>query len=103
MILTRLRRRLSLGSKTLPTSWKTMSCHTPRKRARSCMPMKSISIELPYHAAQAGRTIRYEAVSSMTHTDNRANQEPSADLDLVLQLRERERQLESLLGHLPGL
>src|SRR6202040_1726240 len=41
--------------------------------------------------------------SSMTHSDNRANRDPSADLDLALQLRERERQLESLLGHLPGL
>jgi hypothetical protein len=41
----------------------------------------------------------------MTHSDNR---EPSNNLDLALrqaeqQLRERERQLESLLGHLPGL
>src|SRR5207249_5369700 len=46
--------------------------------------------------------------SSMTHSDSRANREPSADLDLALrqaeqELRERERQLESLLGHLPGL
>ncbi len=39
----------------------------------------------------------------MTHSDNRANQELSADLDLAVQLRERERQLDSLMGHLPGL
>src|SRR5271170_305730 len=39
----------------------------------------------------------------MTHSDNRVNWEPSTDLDLALQLRERERQLESLMGHLPGL
>lgn len=39
----------------------------------------------------------------MTHSDSRTNREPSADLDLALQLRERERQLESLMGHLPGL
>jgi two-component system, sensor histidine kinase and response regulator len=39
----------------------------------------------------------------MTHSDNRADREPSADLDVALQLRERERELESLLGHLPGL
>ena len=43
----------------------------------------------------------------MTHSDSRANREPSDYLNDLRQaeqqLRERERQLESLLGHLPGL
>src|SRR5437879_5111407 len=40
----------------------------------------------------------------MTHSDSRANQNLSDDLrQAEQQLRERERQLESLLGHLPGL
>src|SRR5438067_3952471 len=43
----------------------------------------------------------------MTHSDSRANREPSAYIDDLRQaeqqLRERERQLESLMGHLPGL
>jgi PAS domain S-box-containing protein len=44
----------------------------------------------------------------MTHSDNKANRDLSNELidDLrqaEQQLRERERQLESLLGHLPGL
>ena len=40
----------------------------------------------------------------MTHSDSRANRDPSDDLrQAEQQLRERERQLESLMGHLPGL
>src|SRR5258707_15389093 len=40
----------------------------------------------------------------MTHTDKTANRDPSDDLRQAEEhLRERERQLESLLGHLPGL
>src|SRR5437773_4684739 len=43
----------------------------------------------------------------MTHSDSRANRDPSDYLDDLRQaeqqLRERERQLESLMGHLPGL
>src|SRR5712675_2469659 len=40
----------------------------------------------------------------MTHSDSRANRDLSDDLQQAeQQLRERERQLESLLGHLPGL
>jgi two-component system, sensor histidine kinase and response regulator len=43
----------------------------------------------------------------MSHSDSRANRDPSAYLNDLLQaeqqLRERERQLESLMGHLPGL
>src|SRR5437899_6026477 len=40
----------------------------------------------------------------MTHSDNNANRNPSDDLrQAEQQLRERERQLESLMGHLPGL
>src|SRR5258707_8246002 len=40
----------------------------------------------------------------MTHSDSRANRDLSDDLRQAEQeLRERERQLESLLGHLPGL
>src|SRR5437868_4483364 len=44
---------------------------------------------------------------SMTHSNSMANREPSAYRDDLRQaeqqLRERERQLESLMGHLPGL
>src|SRR6476619_3814546 len=40
----------------------------------------------------------------MTHSDSRANWDPSDDLrQAEQQLRERERELESLMGHLPGL
>ncbi len=40
----------------------------------------------------------------MTHPDNSANRDLSDDLrQAEQQLRERERQLESLMGHLPGL
>src|SRR5258707_13519908 len=40
----------------------------------------------------------------MTHTDKTANRDPSDDLRQAEEhLRERERELESLLGHLPGL
>src|SRR5947209_726758 len=43
----------------------------------------------------------------MTHSDSRANRDPSDYLNdfrqAEQQLRERERQLESLMGHLPGL
>src|ERR1700729_4211483 len=40
----------------------------------------------------------------MTHSDNKANRDLSDDLQQAeQQLRERERQLESLMGHLPGL
>ena len=40
----------------------------------------------------------------MTHSDSRANRDLSDDLrQAEQQLRERERQLESLMGHLPGL
>src|SRR5580693_9140067 len=40
----------------------------------------------------------------MTHSDSRANRDLSNDLrQAEQQLRERERQLDSLLGHLPGL
>src|SRR5437667_4132166 len=40
----------------------------------------------------------------MTHTDKTANRDLSDDLrQAEQQLRERERQLESLMGHLPGL
>src|SRR6201987_4106814 len=43
----------------------------------------------------------------MTHSDSMANRDPSDYLNDLRQaeqqLRERERQLESLLGHLPGL
>src|SRR5438128_1645203 len=43
----------------------------------------------------------------MTHSDIRANRDPSDYLNDLhqaeQQLRERERQLESLMGHLPGL
>src|SRR5437773_1478980 len=40
----------------------------------------------------------------MTHSDSRASRDPSDDLrQAEQQLRERERQLESLMGHLPGL
>src|SRR5262249_12141489 len=40
----------------------------------------------------------------MTHSDNKANRDLSDDLrQAEQQLRERERQLESLMGHLPGL
>src|ERR1700757_30200 len=40
----------------------------------------------------------------MTHSDSMANRDLSDDLrQAEQQLRERERQLESLLGHLPGL
>src|ERR1700745_1493359 len=40
----------------------------------------------------------------MAHSDSRANRDLSDDLRHTEQeLRERERQLESLLGHLPGL
>ena len=43
----------------------------------------------------------------MTHTDRTANRNPSDYLNDLRQaeqqLRERERQLESLMGHLPGL
>src|ERR1700756_2046920 len=40
----------------------------------------------------------------MSHSDSRANRDLSDNLrQAEQQLRERERQLESLLGHLPGL
>src|SRR5438477_12387345 len=40
----------------------------------------------------------------MTHSDRKANRDLSDDLrQAEEQLRERERQLESLMGHLPGL
>src|SRR5579863_5833892 len=40
----------------------------------------------------------------MTHTDTTANRELSDDLTRAEEaLRERERQLDSLMGHLPGL
>src|SRR6266513_2527805 len=40
----------------------------------------------------------------MTHSDNSANRDLSDDLrQAEQQLRERERQLESLMAHLPGL
>src|SRR5579871_6646189 len=40
----------------------------------------------------------------MSHSDSRENLDLSDDLrQAELQLRERERQLESLMGHLPGL
>jgi PAS domain S-box-containing protein len=40
----------------------------------------------------------------MTHSDSKANRDLSDDLrQAEQQLRERERQLESLMGHLPGL
>src|SRR3954471_7946940 len=40
----------------------------------------------------------------MTHSDSKANWDLSEDLrQAEQQLRERERQLESLMGHLPGL
>src|SRR3954471_1932371 len=40
----------------------------------------------------------------MTHSDSKANWDLSEDLrQAEQQLRERERQLDSLLGHLPGL
>src|SRR5260370_34242635 len=40
----------------------------------------------------------------MTHSNSRANRDLSDDLrQAEQQLRERERQLESLMGHLPGL
>src|SRR5205807_1633608 len=55
--------------------------------------------------SRCGRwTVSIRRVRSMTHSDSRANRDLSDDLrQAEQQLRERERQLESLMGHLPGL